>query len=217
MAQKEYLDYEGLTEFKDKLDEEYGSLAGGIEFKGTVATISGLPTVSGVTVGSMYNVTTGGTTTADFVEGAGKTLQDGENVVCINTGTEQSPVHKWDIIGGVFTITDRLQYGSTMPSTPVNGQAYLYLGETTYTYDAVQNPTGNPKAQGWYEYDSQTEQYILTNDEEVQSGTSYFVKNEQYVNGTIYEYNSAQTKWVAKTSGDTMIPITKAKIDALFV
>lgn len=214
MATKSYLDYEGLVELVAKIQEKYAPIQA-LTFKGTVATISGLPTVAGVDTGSVYNITTGGETTADFVEGAGQVLQDGENVVAVNTGTEALPVMKWDILGGVFDISDRLQFGSAMPASPETGQTFLYLGNTTYTYDPV-TPVGteNPKELGWYEYDSVNDEYVLSQDETVQVGTSYFAKHEEYTKGVIYVYSGVA--WVAQSSGDTFTHITEQEIDALF-
>ena len=217
MANKKFLDYEGLVELVEKIKEKYAPIQA-LQFKAIVATISALPTVAGVEPGSVYNITTGGTTTADFVEGAGETLRDGENVVAVNVGTEADPIMKWDILGGVFDINDRLQFGNTMPASPENNQTFLYMGNTTYTYTAV-TPVGteNPSEEGWYEYDAVNDTYILSEDETVQSGTSYFTKDEQYVKGVIYVYSSESDTWVAQSSGDTFIPITIAEIDALFV
>ena len=215
MANKTYLDYEGLSHFKDKLDEKYAPIKA-LQFKATVATISGLPTVAGVDVGSVYNVTTGGTTTADFVEGAGQVLQDGENVVAVNTGTDADPVMKWDILGGVFDISDRLQFGNALPASPEDGQTFLYMGATTYTYSAA-SLTGDedPSALGLYESDGEGG-YQLTVDTEVEAGKTYYTRAEQYVHGVIYVYDNTNSVWVAQSSGDTMIAITTAQIDALF-
>ena len=212
MATKKFLDYDGLVELVEKINEKYAPIQA-LTFKCTVATISALPTVAGVAAGSVYNVTTGGTTTADFVEGADQTLQDGSNVVAVNTGTDDMPVMKWDILGGVFDISDRLQFGSALPASPESGQTFLYLGETTFTYDAV-TPAGteNPQALGWYEFDGSG--YVLSTDTTVQAGTSYFTRNEQYVKGVIYVYSGSA--WVAQSSGDTFTAITNAEIDALF-
>ena len=217
MAQKKYLDYAGLQELVTKINEKYAPIAA-LEFKGVKADIASLPTVANEAVGNMYTVTTGGTTTADFVEGAGKTLQDGENVVAVDVSTTSTPDMKWDILGGVFEIDDRLQFGSTMPSTDLtNGRTFLYLGATTYTYDAV-TPVGteNPQAEGWYVSDG-AGGYTATTDTTVQGGTTYYAKNEEYVTGVIYVYDSATSSWVAQSSGDTMIPITNGEIDSLFV
>lgn len=212
-----YLDLSGLIYFKSKLDEEYASIKA-LEFKGVKANIAALPTIANEAVGNMYTVTTGGTTTADFVEGAGKTLQDGENVVAVNLGDETTPNMKWDILGGVFDITDRLQFGDTMPVNPTDGQTFLYMGETTYEYDEV-TPVGteNPSEEGWYEYDNATQQYVLTEDVTVDGGKTYYTKGaEQYITGVIYVYDLATTSWVAQNSGDIMVAITNNEIDALF-
>lgn len=212
---KKYLNYEGLTYFKSKLDEEYASIKA-LEFKGVRANIAALPTIANEAVGSMYTVTTGGTTTADFVEGAGKTLQDGENVVAVNLGTDAVPDMKWDILGGVFEIKDRLQFGSTMPANPEDGQTFLYMGDTTYTYDEV-TPVGdeNPNKLGWYEIDG-AGGYTLSSDTTVDAGKTYYAKNEQYVTGVIYVYDASTTSWTGKSAGDSFIEITDAEIDALF-
>lgn len=212
---KKYLNLEGLTYFKSKLDEEYASIKA-LEFKGVRANIAALPTIANEAVGNMYTVTTGGTTTADFVEGAGKTLQDGENVVAVNLGTDAVPDMKWDILGGVFDIEDRLQFGSTMPVSPEDGQTFLYMGDTTYTYDEV-TPVGdeNPSELGWYESDG-AGGYTLSSDTTVDAGKTYYTKNEQYVTGVIYVYDASTTSWTGKSAGDSFIEITDAEIDALF-
>lgn len=213
--QKKYLDYAGLQEVVAKINEKYAPISA-LEFKGVKANIAALPTVADEAVGNMYTVTTGGTTTADFVEGAGKKLQDGENVVAVNVSSTSTPDMKWDIIGGVFEIDDRLQFGSAMPASPTNGQTFLYMGDTTYTYDEV-TPVGteNPQEEGWYVSDG-AGGYTATTDTTVQVGTTYYEKNEQYVTGVIYVYSSTSSSWVAQSSGDTMIPITNNEIDALF-
>ena len=215
MAQKKYLDLVGLQEVVAKIEEKYAPISA-LEFKGVKANIAALPNIANEAVGNMYTVTTGGTTTADFVEGAGKKLQDGENVVAVDVSSTSTPDMKWDIIGGVFEIEDRLQFGSAMPAAPTNGQTFLYMGDTTYTYDEV-TPAGteNPQAEGWYVSDG-AGGYTATTDTEVQSGTTYYQKNEQYVTGVIYVYSSTSSSWVAQSSGDTMIPITNVEIDALF-
>ena len=217
MANKKYLDLTVLTYFKEKLDSEYASIKA-LEFKGVKANISALPTIADEAVGNMYTVTTGGTTTSDFVEGSGKTLQDGENVVAVNLGTDAVPDMKWDILGGVFDIEDRLQFGSSMPASPVNGQTFLYMGATTYNYVDVTSslqPTDDPEEMGLYVSDG-SGGYELTTDNTPQSGTTYYEKVEQYVTGVIYVYDGTQSEWVAQGSGDTMVPITNLEIDALF-
>ena len=82
-----------------------------IKYKGSKASIAALPTIATTPEGYMYTLISGGTTTSDFVEGAGHTIPDGENVAAVNVGTEETPVMKWDTLGG---ITDGLQPLITM-------------------------------------------------------------------------------------------------------
>ena len=61
-------------------------------------------------------------------------------------------VKKWDLLGGIFDLNDRyLELGKELPSTPRDEQAFLYLGENTFEYNAVASPSGRPDEQGWYE------------------------------------------------------------------
>ena len=61
-------------------------------------------------------------------------------------------VKKWDLLGGVFDLNGRyLEFGTEMPSTPSDGQRFLYVGEDTFEYNAVASPSGRPVDQGWYE------------------------------------------------------------------
>lgn len=215
MATNKYLNLEGLREFLRKTDERYASIQA-LVYKGVKANIAALPTVADEAIGNMYTVTEGGETTSDFVEGAGKTLQDGENVVAVNTGTDAVPVMKWDILGGVFDFTDRLQFGDTMPSTDLtDGRVFMYLGDTTYTYTAV-TPVGteNPSEEGWYELDGSD--YVLSEDTEVDDQKTYYTRAEEYVQGVIYEYDATAHEWNALNSGDIMVAITNQEIDALF-
>ena len=91
----------------------------------------------------------------------------------------------------------------------------MYLGETTFIYTEV-TPEGseNPKALGWYVANG-SGGYVLTEDETVQPGTTYYTKNEQYVQGVVYQYDETEG-WQALNSGDTFTPITNEEIDALF-
>ncbi len=90
MANK-YLDYEGLKRLVENIDNKYAPIAA-LLFKGSVADIEHLPVLTGLKAGWMYNVTTGGETTTDFVEGAGKTLADGENVAVVELITGYTAV-----------------------------------------------------------------------------------------------------------------------------
>ena len=69
--------------------------------KGSIAFAS-LPTAAEGLVGDVYNITDAFTTTAAFVEGAGKSYPAGTNVVCVKEGS----AYKWDVLAGFIDITE---------------------------------------------------------------------------------------------------------------
>lgn len=146
------------------------------------------------------------------------TLFTGDSFVDLNLYTETvtGDAMKWCLIGPVFDVSDKLSFTlSAMPSNPQENDVIMFLGDTTYTYDAVvdPDPTANPKALGWYESNG-SGGYVLTEDEEVLDAKTYYTKNEQYVQGVVYQYDG--TDWVGLNSGDTMVAITNQEIDILF-
>lgn len=68
---------------------------------GSVAFDS-LPELSAVEEGKVYNIIDEFTTTADFVEGAGKDYPAGTNVVCIDTSEDG---FKWDVLAGMVDLS----------------------------------------------------------------------------------------------------------------
>lgn len=74
------------------------------EPKGSVAFAS-LPALAAGMVGDVYNVTDAFTTTASFVEGAGKKYPAGTNVVCVADGDAQ----KWDVLSGMVDLSGYVQ------------------------------------------------------------------------------------------------------------
>ena len=90
MANK-YLDYAGLQRLVENINKKYAPIQA-IIFKSTVDDIASLPALSTVKAGFMYNIKTGGLTTADFVEGAGHIVTDGENVAAVELITGYSVV-----------------------------------------------------------------------------------------------------------------------------
>ena len=102
------------------------------------------------------------------------------------------PTNDGDAIGILYEDTD-VTVGN-MPCSVVTGNAVVYkdkLAVTGNDYQAV-SPAGteNPKAEGWYVKDG--DDYVLTTDETVQGGTTYYEK----VSVTISV--SAQTALIAK-------------------
>lgn len=95
---------------------------GALTPKGSV-TFANLPALSAANVNTLYNVSDAFTTSADFVEGAGKNYPAGTNVVIINTGTDANPVYKYDAMTGIIDTS------SFATKTEVNG----LITETTGT------------------------------------------------------------------------------------
>lgn len=202
--EKQFLDYEGLQELVAKIKEKYATIKAFI-FKGTVANIAALPAIADQKPGYVYNVTKGGTTTADFDIGAGHPLRDGDNVVAINNGTDAVPIMKWDILGATFVIEDRLQFGDTFPSDPENDQTFLYMGDTTYTYtnvSATLTPSDNPSTASYFEYDEVNNEYNPSADLYVdESKTYYTIASDTPTSDPQAEgfYELDGTKYVAST------------------
>lgn len=75
------------------------AVVGALKPKGST-TFANLPALAAGVLNNLYNITDAFTTTADFVEGAGKAYPAGTNVAIINVGTEQSPTYKYDVMVG---------------------------------------------------------------------------------------------------------------------
>lgn len=106
MAEKKYLDYEGLQELVLKIKEYVGD-AGKIEFKGTVADVAHLPTLADQKVGWMYTIQAEGVTTAQFTDGAGKRVAANSEVAAVKvSGTTEVPIFSVD--GGSSYVTSDL-------------------------------------------------------------------------------------------------------------
>jgi len=63
---------------------------------------------------------------------------------------------KWDILGGVFDLEGRyLEFGKDFPQKPesrmVNGRTFLFMGEDRKVYTFVEEPTGRPTENGYFE------------------------------------------------------------------
>lgn len=73
---------------------------------GSVAFAS-LPSLTAGNVGKVVNVTDAFTTTADFVEGSGKSYPAGTNVAIVDTGSSSSHVYKYDAMSGMVDISGK--------------------------------------------------------------------------------------------------------------
>lgn len=81
------------------------AVVGALKPKGTIA-FANLPALTAANLNNMYNISDSFTTTADFVEGAGKSCPAGSNVAIVNTGTDASPVYKYDVMVGQTDLSD---------------------------------------------------------------------------------------------------------------
>ena len=64
-------------------------------------------------LGNVYNTTDSGTTTADFVGGAGKPIAIGDNIAIVDVGSAGSPSYKFDILSGFIDLSGYVEKSST--------------------------------------------------------------------------------------------------------
>ena len=62
-------------------------------------------------LGNVYNMTDAGTTTADFIEGAGKPIRIGDNVGICDIGTGGTHDYKFDLLSGFVDTSDFVTTG----------------------------------------------------------------------------------------------------------
>lgn len=89
------------------------AVSGAYIAKGSVAFAS-LPELSAAKVGDVYNVNDQFQTTADFVEGAGKTYSAGTNVVCVDNDGK-----KWDVLAGFIDTSNFVTPDNFIPITSI--------------------------------------------------------------------------------------------------
>ena len=124
-----------------------------------VVAFDGLPTLSADVLGNVYSLNEDFTTTADFVEGAGKTYPTGSNVVVVDIGTEEIPDYRFDVLPGFIDLSalqTKLQV-TALPeaSEDEEGNIYQYVGATTgsltngYFYQCVEVAGTDPTEYEW--------------------------------------------------------------------
>lgn len=179
MANTKYLDYAGLQRLVENLNEKFAPIQA-IVFKTTVDDISNLPALNTVKAGYMYNIKTGGITTADFVEGEGHIVADGENIAAV------------ELFTGVYTFI--------APAVDADPKALGLYNAATTTLTPV--GTENPKDLGWYEDDAtHAGAIVLTADTTVASGKTYytavFTLSQDRLTDATKVYYTAETvkKW----------------------
>lgn len=105
-------------------------------------------------LGNVYNITDNGTTTADFVEGAGKPIHLGDNVAVVDIGEGGSHVYKFDLLSGLVDLSNYIQKSETAGLVKNDGTidtkdyAEKVAGATSGNLAGL-NASGNPTDSGW--------------------------------------------------------------------
>ena len=99
----------GITDAytKTEVDNAIGEVqAGALKPGGTLAAAGIVSTLLVVgNLGKVYNISEDFTTTADFVEGAGKAYPAGTNIYVVDTDTTgSSPAYKFDVLSGSYGV-----------------------------------------------------------------------------------------------------------------
>lgn len=73
-----------------------------------------------------------------------------------HTYYEAGKIMKWDLVGGVFDLEGRyLEFGKEFPQKPesrmIDGRTFLYMGEDRKVYTFIEDPTGRPSENGYFE------------------------------------------------------------------
>lgn len=138
MSVKNFVDYDNATSIVTKIGQKLDALTGAYVFRGS-STLANLPSVmTAAMVGYVYNMSEDFTTTADFVEGAGKKYSAGTNVVICDVGEALSPSYKFDVIGNfvdVDAINTRITDVREMISDDAFAAANAYAIGDIVTYN----------------------------------------------------------------------------------
>lgn len=105
-------------------------------------------------LGKVYNISEDFTTTADFVEGAGKALPAGTNIVVVDTDTTgSSPTYKFDVLAGAYGVATQSGNGlmSSTDKTKLDNAdvtAYTGTGAIDVTNHVISVAAASPSTSG---------------------------------------------------------------------
>lgn len=111
--------YGALNSKIEAVDQKLDDAIVGIYSPGGSVAFASLPELTADVLGMVYEVTDDFTTDSRFKEGAGRSYPAGTNVAVINTGTNASPVYKFDATTGAIVVDDAL---STTSKNPVQNK-----------------------------------------------------------------------------------------------
>lgn len=125
-----FVSYANSETLMQAIADKFKTVEGAFVYRGSVS-FANLPSViTKNMVGYVYNINEDFTTDVRFKEGAGKKCPAGTNV---------------DII-------DVSDYALSADVTVDPTKTYYTYDSVAGEYEEVENPTGDPSAQGWYEY-----------------------------------------------------------------
>lgn len=100
---------------------------------GSVASVAELPALAAGVLGNVYNFTAGFETTADFVEGAGKTYPVGTDVAIVDVDTTgESPVYKYNALAGFVDLSDYLSTSDAGAGISISAQGKIEIDPTKF-------------------------------------------------------------------------------------
>lgn len=163
-----FVSYANATDLMTEIGNKLATKAdqGAYIFRGSV-TFANLPaTLTKSMTGYTYNVTDGFTTTADFIEGAGKTYPAGTDVTVANVGTDLSPDMKWNVDGSFYNmqlIEDRIDDTQDMIAPAFDATAAYAIGDIVTYQDGLYKFKAAHVAGAWdaTEVDSATVKDLL--------------------------------------------------------
>ena len=97
-----FVSYANAQELMTEIGNKFSALESAFVYRGSIAFANLPSTLTTNMDGYVYNITDAFTTTADFVEGAGKSYPAGTNVAIVNVGTSLSPTMKFDVVGSFY-------------------------------------------------------------------------------------------------------------------
>ena len=128
-------------------DGESPSPAQVYHYSGSVPFL-GLPALSINKVGNVYDVTDNFTSTSDFTDGGGKSYFAGTNVAIANTGTEDSPILKYDCLTGDLSgiLQDISEIKGVIPSGATTSNKLATASDVSGKADKVSSATNGDLA-----------------------------------------------------------------------
>lgn len=209
----QYVDKQGVETILKLLKNKISSIVDAVVFRGTVTSVADLPSLSDPDIkpGDMYTVLTESQTNADFVEGAGETIDPYTEVVVVNQGTVLNPEYKWYVLGNVFTTKDKISYGQSLPNMPYDGMLFFYMGPDVTT------PGNELYSNSFYAYNESenTWDYLWTLDDKIWRGTQEewdalsAAEKDKYEQAEIIGLDNNGVVYVAdKVESGNMNPVT---------